>query len=239
MASSYPTLKSKRTLLVAATAIEVGDFLTQQHRDLVPVGDPVTANNSFSNLQVLITGPGMLATTHYLSRLLAHEHFGLVINAGIAGSFRKEYPVCCAVNVISDCLPELGAELSEGFIPMYSMDMAKPYRKPYMDVSSLIQADIIGKSPFLDSLPKVRGITVNTISGITEHIIDLIDRTNAEVESMEGAAVLYCCKEAGIPCIQVRTISNYIAPGHLDDWDLKGSIAALTNTLKKILDELK
>jgi futalosine hydrolase len=69
-------------------------------------------------------------------------------------------------------------------------------------------------------LRKVKGITVNTVHGTQQSINDIKKRLNPITESMEGAAVLYCSEKEGIPCLQVRSISNYVEPRNKDSWKI-------------------
>ena len=58
----------------------------------------------------------------------------------------------------------------------------------------------------------------------------------AHVESMEGAAVLFVCNWLGIPCYQIRAISNYVEPRDSFKWNIP---LALENLKETVLDFLK
>jgi futalosine hydrolase len=192
----------------------------------------------FPHVDILVTGPGMVATAHHVSRVLHQRIYDLVINAGIAGSFRSDLPISSVVRVDRDGFPELGADHPRGFIPMYSMDMARAYRPAGMSENGELDAAVLKESAALQSLRGVTGITVNTISGHADRIVELQKRTNADVESMEGAAVFHTCHLAHVPCIQIRSVSNYIHPDHLDHWEIRPAVDTLNATLKTILHEI-
>src|SRR5205814_2365395 len=59
-------------------------------------------------------------------------------------------------------------------------------------------------------LPKVTGITVNTVHGRTSTIAAVVARCRPQVESMEGAAFMYACRLAAVPYAQVRAVSNVV-----------------------------
>jgi futalosine hydrolase len=61
---------------------------------------------------------------------------------------------------------------------------------------------------------------VNKVHGNSLSIENLIKRLDPEIESMEGAAVFYCCEKMSIPAIQVRAISNYVEPRNKDNWKI-------------------
>jgi len=44
---------------------------------------------------------------------------------------------------------------------------------------------------------------------------------------MEGAAVLYCCEQLGIPCLQIRSVSNYVEPRNRNNWEIALAISNL------------
>jgi futalosine hydrolase len=48
---------------------------------------------------------------------------------------------------------------------------------------------------------------------------------------MEGGAFLYACLSENIPCIQIRSISNYVAPRNSAEWDIKKAVQTLNKTL--------
>ncbi len=78
-------------------------------------------------------------------------------------------------------------------------------------------------------LPQVSGITVNKVHGNKLSIKAIEQRLHPVTESMEGAAVFYCCEQAGIPCIQVRSISNYVEERNRGTWKIGLAIHNLNN----------
>jgi futalosine hydrolase len=228
-------LKTGRILLLAATSGEIESFIPQEKQSAAERGE---LTNAADGLTVLITGPGIPATLVSLTEVLCRESFDLVINAGIAGSFRPDWPAGKTVNVVQDSFAELGGEKPGQFTPLYYMHMAAHYRPSFMDTNSGMSNLNPPPSPALDELDKARGITVQTISGRAERIRELISRTHADVESMEGAAVFYTCQRFRTACIQIRAVSNYIHPDHLDQWDISAAIESLRLSLKQILNEI-
>ncbi|MCA6453432.1 MAG: hypothetical protein IM582_09640 [Chitinophagaceae bacterium] len=76
------------------------------------------------------------------------------------------------------------------------------------------------------------------ISADPDRIKQLIKKYNPVTESMEGAALHYVCREARIPFLQIRAISNYIGERNKANWDLKNAIENLNQTLIKYIDKL-
>lgn len=225
-------------LIVAATASEVG-LLTA---DIPETGQGAGSVNRIMHggltVTVLITGPGVVPVSYFMATLLATEHFDLAMNCGIGGSFSTNTAIGETVHVVSDCFADTGAVSDQGFRPLYSMNMAQRY-KPVFCTS---EGKIINTTfPELTALKKMRpaaGITVNTVSGRQKDIDLLKTRTNADVESMEGAAFFYACMMNALPCIQIRSISNYVAPRETAQWNIHAATDSLCEKITEILDEI-
>ena len=84
----------------------------------------------------------------------------------------------------------------------------------------------------------VTGITVNEISTRPERIQQLIKKYNPLLESMEGAAFHYVGRQANIPFLQIRSVSNYIGERNKANWKLKESIANLNQVIIKYVEKL-
>ncbi|MEZ4688453.1 MAG: hypothetical protein R3B47_21045 [Bacteroidia bacterium] len=79
----------------------------------------------------------------------------------------------------------------------------------------------------------LRVITVNRVHGSLSGIQKLSETwPQAQVESMEGAAVFLSAKKAGIPCLQFRAISNYVEPRNKEAWDIPLALKSLRNFLQ-------
>ena len=138
------------------------------------------------------------------------------------------------VNVYEDQLSELGAEDGNKFIPMRDMELEDAIGYPFVE-GKLINISVT-ENPMINTLKKVTGITVNTIHGNEDSIAHLRKLYRPDVETMEGAAFLYGCLEEGIPCAQIRSISNYVQLRDKDDWDIPAATDSLHYTAVKILN---
>ncbi|MDR6783738.1 futalosine hydrolase [Pedobacter africanus] len=209
-----------KILLVAATWPEIASLAA--HFQL-PEKDFVKTEH----FDLLVTGVGMTATAYALGKHLS-GNYKLVLNLGIAGSFNRNLPLGTVLNIISDEFAELGAENGTEFL---SIDELGFGRAGYTAVNNLLHEDV-------NKLQKVKGITVNRVHGDAASIERIIAQSNPVTESMEGAAVLYCCHEAALPCLQIRSISNYVEPRNKENWQIglaiknlnEWAIGFLTNT---------
>jgi len=57
-------------------------------------------------------------------------------------------------------------------------------------------------------------------------------------ESMEGAAFFYACKQAGVPCLQIRAVSNYVEKRNRDAWQIGLAIKNLNSFAAEFLDRV-
>src|SRR5437660_2338396 len=71
-----------------------------------------------SNVDVLVTGVGMVATAARCARTLARTPYGLALNVGVCGAFDPSIPLGTVVHVVRDRIAELGAEDGETFLTM-------------------------------------------------------------------------------------------------------------------------
>jgi futalosine hydrolase len=223
-----------RILLVAATALEIQPLLQQLGivKDVGTGLNPIVYKNS--QLDLLITGIGMTATAYFLGKYLSH--YQLILNAGIAGSFHKSLKNGTVVQVTQDCFSELGIEDHQNFLTLEDAGIQIPSEQSFLG-TFLINKHTF-KNSILNNLPKVKGITVNTVHGNEDSIAAIKNRLNPDVESMEGAAFFYACLIEKIPCAQIRAVSNFIEPRNRAAWDIPLAVNNLNTTLLGILNEL-
>ena len=221
-------------LLVAATPFEVSPFreMLQQNTILDKEG-----NYNYGNLKIkfLITGVGMVATTFHLVKALLENKVDLVINAGVAGSFKKEIELGSVVQVVSDRFGDLGAEEADGnFIDLFDMDLQQPDDAPFQNKTLLHPH--LGAQSFL---PIANGITVNKVHGKESSIQSIQSKyPKADIETMEGAAVFYTCLQLQQNFLAIRSISNYVESRNKDNWDMPLAIKHLNEVLGEIVEVL-
>lgn len=202
-----------KLLVVAATSAEISGLY--QHFGLAEANFVQTPK-----FDILITGVGMTATAFALGRQL-NPSYGLVLNVGIAGSFDPTLKLGSLVNITTDIFAELGAEDHDSFL---SIDQLGFGTSTYFN-------NYAKTSPAVDQLPKVKGITVNQVHGQTQSIALAKTRFEPQTESMEGAAVFYACSQLNLPCLQVRSISNYVEPRNRESWQIGLAIQNLNSWL--------
>jgi futalosine hydrolase len=55
---------------------------------------------------------------------------------------------------------------------------------------------------------------------------------------MEGAAVFYVAMKMNIPCIQIRSISNYVERRNRESWKIKEALESLTKQSVLLINEI-
>ncbi|MFN6036879.1 MAG: futalosine hydrolase [Bacteroidota bacterium] len=205
-----------KILLVSATLNEIQPTI-EFHKS-------IPKENINSCLEFLITGVGMVNTTYQLTKWICQNKPDYCIQAGIAGSFKKDIEIGEVVNVTDDIFSELGAESEEKFLSAEEIGLTKDVRF-YSDSYHLNHFE------YFQKLRKVSGITVNSVHGNMQSIHDISNRLNPDVESMEGAAFLQVCSSEKIPCLQLRSISNLVEKRNKDNWNIPLAIKNLNDCL--------
>ncbi|MES2331254.1 MAG: futalosine hydrolase [Bacteroidota bacterium] len=181
------------------------------------------------------SGVGMLASSVALTRMVLEDKPDLVIQAGIAGCFDISSPLGKVVAVSDEVLGDMGVEEDGKWKDLFDLKLEKssyhPFERRKLPNSWLSKYNLL-------KLPEVSGITINEISTNKERISQLIKKYNPFIESMEGAALHYVCREANIPFIQIRAISNYIGERNKANWKIKEAIDNLNQTLIKYVEKL-
>lgn len=211
-----------RILVVAATSFEVESLKSE-------VGSRKSDSGLKTlDLELLITGVGMVATAFALGKHLADHQYDLVINLGIAGSFDRGIAFGEIVEVVEDQLAELGAEDDEAFLPIETLGFGE----------SIFKTDTRLSSYTNQQLKQVTAITVNTVHGYEGSIEKLTGRIQPQLESMEGAAFFYSCKQVGVPCLQIRAVSNYVEKRNRDAWQIGLAIKNLNSFAIRFIQEV-
>jgi futalosine hydrolase len=224
-----------KILVVAATSLEIGPFLDK-------AGSLQKKNNFLhqyrlknASIDILIPGIGMMVTAFHMGRLFSQEKYDLAINAGICGSYSPITRTGDVVEIIEDCVSDLGSEDKDQFLSVFDLGLLDPDSIPYIK-GKLINNDKIA-SVVLEKLPKVKGITVNTVHGNRQSIERVTSLFSPVTESMEGAAFLYGCLLEGIPSTQIRGVSNYVEERDKSNWDIEQAVKNLNNVLSDFIEE--
>lgn len=206
-------------LVVSATAFEIKPLLDFFQIDTSgqTEGMFMSRHENGMDLQVLITGVGMVNTAYYMGRY-SHHLFDYIINLGIAGSFNRNIRIGEVVNVKHDQLSEMGAEDGEQFIPY-----------PELNLGGTNQYKANGEIIYqpLQDIKSVKSLTVNKVHGNEAAINVIKNMFQPDIESMEGAAFFRSCEKLSGASLQLRAISNYVEKRDKSKWNIPLAIENL------------
>lgn len=203
-------------LIVAATEQEVAPYMKRN-----------------DEAEMLITGVGAPACMYALTKRLAEKKYGMVIQAGIAGTFKNIYPLGETFFVKQDVFADLGIYESGNFFSLFDKGFATANMPPYKNERLV--------NPFSESfsLAAVNAITVNMVSDKKEQAEMFVNKYDPDIETMEGAALHYVCISEGVPFIQLRSISNFVGDRPGIKWKMKEAVESLNENLTRIVQQIQ
>jgi futalosine hydrolase len=208
-------------LLIAATAKEIEPFF-EYYR----------TTKKTLNIDILITGIGLTATTYRLSKQLQLKRPGIVIQAGVAGCFDRKIPLGTVVAVKKETIADQSVIELKKLKTLFDLQLIPhnqfPFKKGWLENNNKALKKLRAK--------KVNAISVNEITTSRQRTRFYEESFKPAIESMEGAALHYTCLMEKIPFLQLRSISNYIAERDKTKWDMKRSIINLNKALIHLIE---
>ena len=237
-------------LVVVATEMEIEPLLEYMSRNAVKRQPAYRAPGSLAKflsyyiddreVDILITGVGMTATALQVASLLSHRrasgegNYQLAFNAGIAGSFSKEFPPGTMVEVVSESFEDFGAEDADGsFLSAFDIGLLEENQPPFGKKGILRNPDFGFFGEFLG----VHGITVNKANGHKPSIKKVKSRFKGKdpelvVETMESAAFFLTCLAFKQVFSSIRAISNFVGTRNKSKWDIPLALEELNSSLR-------
>ena len=214
-------------LLVAATIKEISPFL-EYYRD---------TNNQLSGeleVDILISGIGLTSSAYSITKQLQIRKPDIVVQAGIAGCFDKNFPLGSVVAIRQDAIGDQAVIERGNLKTLFDLKLVKQNQFPFSKGWLINKSEVLKKI----KLKKVKGISVNEITSSTQKIKLYKDVFEPIVETMEGAALHYVCLMEKIPFLQMRGISNYAGERNKKKWDMNNSINNLNKELIRIMKSI-
>ena len=222
-------------LIVAATTAEIDPLVAALKPRANPEDRLRSCTRANHDIDVLTTGVGMVATAAWSSRVLAMREYDVALNLGVCGSFDTAIPAGVVVHVVSEELPEMGAEADDAFLTLHDLKLLARDEFPFRD-GRLMNAEPPPMAA-LQQLPRVHGITVNTVHGRESSIAEVRQRCEPQVETMEGAAFMYACLIRGTPFAEIRAVSNVVEKRNRVAWKLGEAIDNLNSAALRMIDQ--
>jgi futalosine hydrolase len=214
-----------KILIASATELEIAPLMKalNNHQYQLPGSLAV---------QVLITGPGMLATAARLSAFIHTHETDFIIQAGIAGCFDSNYSLGSVFRIKDDQVADMGVAETGGWRDLFDLGLVGENEFPYTNRKLMAPNNI---PPGLFQIKQVSGITVNEITTNKERIKALVQKYQPVTETMEGAALHFVALENKIPFVQIRSISNYVGERNKSNWKITEAVDQLNETISSAL----
>lgn len=185
----------------------------------------------------MCVGVGKTSAAMHTALSLAARTPDFVLVIGVCGAYRtglevEGLKVGDLCSLVDDRFADEGVETPEGFIDIETLGFGfcgpfGAHRSTSAKLRTLLEAHT--------SITEVSGATVSTCSGTDTRADTLRARTEAAVETMEGAAIAAVCSERNVPWVQLRSVSNYTGNRSEAQWDLRGSLARLHEAVRHAL----
>jgi futalosine hydrolase len=225
-------------LIISATEKEV-NLVLQKIENVKKNGTWLYSGNIRKlNIDVLVGGIGIASTVFKLTQQLTKNKYDLVINPGLAGSYKDGIRIGSVVNVVSEQFGDLGIDDNGDFKTLFELGYIDKNTAPFVNGTITGQIDST-KYKILGTIPKVHGLTVNKASGEENDIVKKWMKFQPDVESMEGAAVFYVCRHMNTPVIQLRAISNKVEPRNTKNWNIPQALVSLSDHVSFLLSEIE
>lgn len=185
-------------------------------------------------IDLVWTGVGKSNAAGGVARVLDVDRHGGVLSAGIAGALpiSGSHQSCSMLDVVcasESIFADEGVQTPDGFESCAQMGFA-----PFDHGTDSIAHDARTIS-LLDRVADVQGkiATVSVCSGTDRGAGEVVDRTSAICEAMEGAAVGLAARriDSHILTGELRVISNTTGDRGAQIWDLDGAMGMLGKTI--------
>jgi futalosine hydrolase len=204
-----------KILVVAATEMEIAPFMAQNNQP-----------------EILITGVGAPACMYALTKKLLQQQYDLVVQAGIAGTFKNQFALGETYAVKTDLFADLGIQEGNNFYSLFDGGFLKPDAMPYTN------AQLLNTTENFFGLKMANAITINTVSDSLAQTELYKKKYDADIESMEGAAFHYVCIQENISFLQIRSISNFVGERVKTNWKMKEAVDNLNQNLIRIINKI-
>jgi len=221
---------SFKILYVTATPAEAGAF--KRIKGLLPLSDEYRFGTF--EISLLVTGVGSAATAWSMKQWISsNEKPDLVINGGIAGSYRIDLKIGDVVMPATDCFADAGVEDGENFLTMSEAGLISANEFPFRD--GLLYANSLFNFQVKSILRPVKAITVNSATGSEATILRMQKKFNPDIETMEGATFFYICARENLPFLALRAISNMVEPRNKNNWNIPLALESLSTKLYEVI----
>jgi len=176
------------------------------------------------DVETLITGVGPVEAAAAVAAAIGARRYTLVVSAGLGGAFDGAAQIGDGV-VVADDRMEIDLENGE---PIRLPQGAHTVERASSDAALVAAMQERG-------FAALRGITVSRVTS-SEATAQRLAVAGAQIESMEGFAVLRASERAGITAIEVRGISNRCGARESSRWSFETGIMGLRHVVTALFE---
>lgn len=188
--------------------------------------------------EIITTGVGGAAMSWSLNKWFAGGvKADLIINAGIAGSFKNSLVPGDVVMPVSDCFADMGIDDNGTFMSLFRANLADPDQAPFTNGRIICNNKWV--TTLKGTLRQVTAATVNMTSGSEPVISRIVKAWDPEIETMEGAWFAYSCTMHKTDYISVRAVSNFVEPRDKARWNIPFALERLHDALVMVLETIR
>jgi futalosine hydrolase len=186
---------------------------------------------------ILVTGMGIVNTVFALTSYLhAHSDIKAIVNVGIGGAYpNSRLKLGEVVAIYKDNYAEYGEINAKEFKPLKDINLKL---NEFQDESPDYNQVEATQKIKLSKIQEATGATVSSLAADSTTVFQRESIWRAQVESMEGAAVIDIANRFKLPVIQIRSISNIVGEKDKKKWDFKQSFENLFRVLNENFNEL-
>ena len=205
------------------------------HEFLIVHAAPIEGHG-LEDLGVQSIGVGKIASAVSCAELIrSRENVRAVLLFGVAGAFPARHRDSDAIVQISDLvvvshdqLGDEGVSTPDGFLDLGAMQLGDCGPFP---ADPRMSRDAVERL----AAPLVHGVTVSSCSG-TDAASELMrQRSCADVETMEGAAVAFVCRQLEIPMLHLRAVCNWTGDRDRGEWNLGAAIDVVQAAVRGLM----
>jgi futalosine hydrolase len=210
-----------------------------------PAALPEVRTGTIDTLPVVysVSGLGKTNAAHCLTSLILNYSPSLVIVFGMGGAYPSSGlgPGDIAV-ATKEIYADEGVLLEDSLHPLQliGIPLLKAGGRKYFNEFPLdtTLAKAMVRAARSAGLKAAAGAfaTVSACTGTKQRAEELSARLGAICENMEGAAVAHICRRHGLPCVEVRGISNIVEARDTSKWDIA---KASDNCQRTVVEFLK
>ncbi len=191
-----------------------------------------------------VGGVGKANAAATTAALIERHHPEMVIITGCGGAYPGSGLSVGDLAVASDeifadegvAAPDGWHDLSYMRIPLYRQGNLSCYNTIPLSRHAAEKSVRVAEAHGV-RLARGRFLTVSTCSGTAAGGIELARTHQAICENMEGAAIALVALRYGIPCLEIRGISNLVEDRDISSWDIPAAVEAAQRMLLKIIEE--